>query len=295
MSESVQKRGDTRERAFNALLLTLAALGLAALVAIDVVSAMSRPAKPAAAATPSHPPAQPAPASSTTVTTIPSPPERAVVTESRPACTAPATVMVPDLTYVAHLSADTPGSEVAGGPSDKVVPASWYGYPSILPIIAAQPGWLEVREAQRPNGSTAWIPSDAATLSTTPYAMVLDLCTEHLLVFQGGQQIYDFPAGIGAPDDPTVPGDYFIPMTVPPPGPGYGPFVLATSAHSDTIKSWEGMGDAIIGIHGPITAYDDSLIGTSGAAISHGCIRLHDSDLAKLSVIPAGTPLQIVG
>ena len=112
---------------------------------------------------------------------------------------------------------------------------------------------------------------------------------------QEGQEIFDFPAGIGAPSDPTVPGDYFIAMTAPPPGPGYGPFVLATSAHSDSVRSWEGMGDAIIGIHGPVTAYDDRLIGTSGAAISHGCIRLHNSDLAKLSVIPVGTPLQIVG
>lgn len=295
MSESVQERGDSRDRALNVVLVTLAALGLVALLAIDVVSAMSRSTKPAAAATRSDPaPVQP-PAAPTTVAAFPTPATRAVATESRPACTAPPTVMVPDETYVARLAAATPGSEVAGGPADKTVPGSWYGYPSILPVIAAQPGWLEVREAQRPNGSVAWIPQDAATLSTTPYAMVLNLCTEHLLVFQDGQQIFDFPAGIGAPDDPTVPGDYFIGMTVPPPNAGYGPFVLATSAHSDTIKSWEGMGDAIIGIHGPITSYDDRLIGTSGAAISHGCIRLHDSDLAQLSVIPAGTPLQIIG
>jgi hypothetical protein len=39
---------------------------------------------------------------------------------------------------------------------------------------------------------------------------------------------------------------------------------------------------------------DDALIGTTGAAISHGCIRLHDADLAQLSVVPAGTPIDIV-
>ena len=53
-------------------------------------------------------------------------------------------------------------------------------------------------------------------------------------------------------------------------------------------------GDAIIGIHGPIDSTADAEIGTSGAAISHGCIRLHDADLAQLSIIPAGTPLAIV-
>jgi lipoprotein-anchoring transpeptidase ErfK/SrfK len=70
--------------------------------------------------------------------------------------------------------------------------------------------------------------------------------------------------------------------------------VLVTSDHSDTITDWENSGDAVIGIHGPIMSYDDSLIGTTGAAISHGCIRLHDADLAQLSIVPAGTPIDIV-
>jgi len=298
MSQPVRERGGTRAWALNALAVTLAivlALDLATLLLLGGVH------KPVAAAAPrafaNRSIAEPAAAAPTTVTTVAAPAAMAASTggSPRPACTAPATVMVPDQTEVAQLAANTPGSDLPGAAPDKLVPSSWYGYPSILPVIAAQPGWLEVREAQRPNGSTAWIPSGAATLSTTPYAMVLDLCTAHLMVFQGGQEIFDFPAGIGAPSDPTVPGEYFIAMTTPPPGPGYGPFVLATSAHSDAIQSWEGMGDALIGIHGPITAYDDRLIGTSGAAISHGCIRLHDSDLAKLSAILAGTPLQIVG
>ena len=75
-------------------------------------------------------------------------------------------------------------------------------------------------------------------------------------------------------------------MQVPAPTAGYGPFVLVTSAHSDLHMDWDDSGDAIIAIHGPITSYDDSLIGTTGAAISHGCIRLHDADLAQLNTIP---------
>jgi hypothetical protein len=132
------------------------------------------------------------------------------------------------------------------------------------------------------------------TLSATPYEFVLDLASKHLSLYKDGQQILSFPAGIGTPDDPTVTGNFFIAMRVPPPDPGYGPFVLVTSAHSDAISDWEGSGDAITAIHGPITAYDDALIGTTGAAISHGCIRLHDADLAQLGVIPPGTPLVIV-
>ena len=82
------------------------------------------------------------------------------------------------------------------------------------------------------------------------------------------------------------------PSTLPPPGAGYGAFVLATSADSNTITDWEGSGDAIIGIHGPIGA--DAAIGTTGAAISHGCVRLHDADLSVLGGLPAGTLTDVV-
>jgi lipoprotein-anchoring transpeptidase ErfK/SrfK len=196
---------------------------------------------------------------------------------------------------VATTNGAIPGYATAGATTPSTtVPGSWYGYPSILPVLATTKGWLEVRLAQRPNGSTTWVQQSDVTLSSTPYAIVVDLATMHLLVYDSGVQIFDFPAGIGAPDDPTPTGQYFMPMLYPSPGPGYGPFVLVTSDHSDSITDWENSGDAIIGIHGPITAADDALIGTTGAAISHGCIRLHDADLAQLAVVPAGSPIDIV-
>jgi L,D-transpeptidase-like protein len=202
---------------------------------------------------------------------------------------------VPAGTLVATTKGDIPGFEYAGGATPSVtVPGSWYGYVSVLPVIDSLPGWLEVRLAQRPNGSTIWVHQGDVTLSNTPYAIVVDLATMHLYVYDNGIQIFDFPAGVGAPDDPTPTGQYFMPMIYPSPGPGYGPFVLVTSDHSDTITDWENSGDAIIGIHGPIDATADAEIGTTGAAISHGCIRLHDADLAQLSVIPAGTPIDVV-
>ena len=212
-----------------------------------------------------------------------------------PATTTTTLPSAPPGTYlVATLHGDTPGSPEPGAPESQVVPGSWYGYPSILPVIGTSPGWVQVRLAQRPNESTAWVPMSDVTISETPYLIVVNLSTEHLVVYRFGQEILDFPAGVGAPDDPTVTGDYFVTMTVPPPNAGYGPFVLVTSAHSDSITDWEDSGDAIIAIHGPITSYDDELIGTTGAAISHGCIRLHDADLAQLSVILPGTPVDIV-
>ena len=198
-------------------------------------------------------------------------------------------------TLVATTNGPIPGYAAPGAPTPSMtVPGTWYGYPSVLPVITTEPGWLSVRLAQRPNGSTIWVRQSDVTLSSTPYYIVVNLTSMHLSVFENGTQILDFPAGVGAPDDPTPTGHYFMPMQYPSPGPGYGPFVLVTSDHSDAITDWENSGDAIIGIHGPIDSYDDSLIGTTGAAISHGCIRLHDADLAQLSVIPAGTPIDVI-
>jgi lipoprotein-anchoring transpeptidase ErfK/SrfK len=256
------------------------ALGAAAL-ALAAVSLST--ASPSAAPPESHH----ATTSSTTTTTTTLPPS--------PDAAALASATIPASTLVATTNGSVAGYASPDAPAPSMtVPGTWYGYPSVLPVISTEPGWLYVRLAQRPNGSTIWVHQSDVTLSSTPYAIVLSLTTEHLYVFEDGSQIFEFPAGIGAPDDPTPTGEYFIPMQYPSPGPGYGPFVLVTSDHSDTITDWENSGDAIIGIHGPITSYDDSLIGATGAAISHGCIRLHDADLAQLSVIPAGTPLDIV-
>ena len=99
-----------------------------------------------------------------------------------------------------------------GRPATALVPATWYRYPSVLPVIASAPGWVEVRLAQRPNGATTWVPLRDVSLSTTPYRMVLNLRTEHLVVFEEGREILDFPAGIGSPEDPTVTGSYFVTM-----------------------------------------------------------------------------------
>jgi lipoprotein-anchoring transpeptidase ErfK/SrfK len=151
---------------------------------------------------------------------------------------------------------------------------------------------VKVRLAQRPNGSTAWLPASDVILSTTPYRIVIDLATTHLMLYKDGRQVLSAPAGVGASDDPTPTGEYFVAFMESPPAAGYGPFVLVTSAHSTSISDWSGSGDAVIGIHGPLG--DDSEIGTSGARVSHGCIRLHLADQRKLAGVPAGTPIDIV-
>jgi lipoprotein-anchoring transpeptidase ErfK/SrfK len=182
----------------------------------------------------------------------------------------------------------TPGQVAAGS-----VPATWYGRPSVLPVIATKPGWIQVRLAQRPNGTTSWLPDTDVKLAKTTYQIVVQTGTNRLSLYDHGKLVFSAPAGVGAKSDPTPAGAYFVAFDEPPPqpNPGYGPFIMVTSAHSTSITDWDGSGDAVIGIHGPLG--DDKEIGTAGAKLSHGCIRLHDQVLQELAKVPPGTPIYV--
>jgi lipoprotein-anchoring transpeptidase ErfK/SrfK len=199
------------------------------------------------------------------------------------------------ITTVATLRSAAPRYATPGGRQAGVVPANWYERASALPVMATRPGWVEVRLAQRPNGSTAWVPAGDVTLGSTPYRIVIDLATTHLSLYDRDRLVFSAPAGVGSPGDPTPAGEFFVAFDELPPqaGVGYGAFVMVTSAHSPAISDWAGSGDAVIGIHGPLGM--DAAIGTTGARISHGCIRLHEQALDKLSAVPPGTPIDIVG
>ena len=171
---------------------------------------------------------------------------------------------------------------------------TWYGVPVILPVVATSPGWVEVRLPQRPNQSTAWVRAGDVTMSSTRYYLAVSLSTTQLMVYRDGHPLYDFPVGIGLPATPTPLGHFFVAIRELRTDAFYGPVILDTSAHSEAIQSWEGMGDAIIAVHGPITSAADKQIGTMGTRISNGCIRLHNGDLIHLGEVPTGTPLDII-
>jgi lipoprotein-anchoring transpeptidase ErfK/SrfK len=211
------------------------------------------------------------------------------------AAPSPSPVQIARSTALATVRAAAVRYASPGGRPAGTVPASWYERPSVLPVVATRPGWVEVRLAQRPNQSTAWLRAGDVTLSSTPYEIVVDLASTRLSLYDDGHLVFSAPAGVGTAGDPTPAGHFFVAFDEPPPqaNPGYGPFIMVTSAHSTAISDWEGSGDAVIGIHGPLG--EDSKIGTSGARISHGCIRLHDQALERLTGVPAGTPIDVVG
>lgn len=158
-----------------------------------------------------------------------------------------------------------------------------HGSPLLVPGIP-------FRLATRPNGATAWVRGPDVTITSTP-RIVVDLRARHLELLRAGKVILDTPAAIGTAADPIPAGAYFPAFFEKPVSPGYGPFIIVTSAHSTTIGDWEGSGDALAGIHGPLGG--DAAIGTTGARLSHGCIRLHVPALTQLRDLPAGTPLTI--
>jgi lipoprotein-anchoring transpeptidase ErfK/SrfK len=228
----------------------------------------------------SHPPAKPVVVPAARLI------EPAVVTRTVPP-------PVPARTTIATVTGPVPFFASPGGPLAGTLPmGSWWLATKQLPVLARRPGWLRVRLPQRPNGLTGWIHADAAKLSTTVYGILVDLRTRRVELYRAGRMVARFPAGIGTPDDPTPTGQFYVMEIETSPGPGWGPFIVDTNAHSEAITSWEGSGDAFTAFHGPLGA--DAAIGTTGAAISHGCVRMHDADLARLAPVPLGAPVVIV-
>jgi lipoprotein-anchoring transpeptidase ErfK/SrfK len=195
-------------------------------------------------------------------------------------------------TLLANVHRNIPGYVSAGGAQTVTIPASWHGSPSTLPVIGHSPGWLDVRLAQRPNESTAWVHYTDVTLTSSAYKILIDLKTTRLTLFKNNKIEFSAPAGVGTQSDPTPTGNFFVALFAAPPSAGYGPFVLVSSAHSNTISDWEMSGDALMAIHGPLGA--DTQIGTTGAYVSHGCVRLHLSDLSHLRIVPAGSPIVVI-
>lgn len=225
--------------------------------------------------------------------------------EPEPAIAAPTATLPPTTTTTApqpHVPVSTALATPQGAiqtfdaPDGNVIGTAghWYGYPMTMPIVEERGAWLRIRLPERPNGSTAWVRATDVVASTTTYRIVIRLGQTNLTVYESGFPLFTAPAGVGTERTPTAIGNFFV-AVIEKPGPrGYGPIVLDLSGHSEAIESFEGSGDAIIAIHGPISASSDEQIGTAGTYISNGCIRLHEEDQLRLDVIPLGTPVDIV-
>ena len=153
------------------------------------------------------------------------PPEQQVRSKppSMPESSSPRATTLPPIaasTLVATIKAvGAPGSQTPGGPPTQEVPGRWLGAGSELPVLAQEVGWVEVRLAQRPNESVAWVPADDVTLATDTFHIVVDLATTQLQLFNRAQLVTTFPAGVGMPADPTPTGHFFVALFAQSPSP----------------------------------------------------------------------------
>ena len=162
---------------------------------------------------------------------------------------------------------------------------------TVLPVLgeAAQGTWLRVRLPGRPNGHTGWIAAAGTRSTVTEWSIEVDLSTRRVAVFQGGRQVRDFPAVVGAPSTPTPRGRFFVEEALSlAPSESGAPYALATSARSNVLTEFDG-GPGQIALHGRA-----HLSGALGSASSHGCIRLTTAAITWLAHrIGAGTPVAI--
>jgi lipoprotein-anchoring transpeptidase ErfK/SrfK len=164
--------------------------------------------------------------------------------------------------------------------------------PQVFRVVRRRPdGWVQVELPERPNGQRGWIPRDEVDITQTPYRIEVALTAHQITVFDHAAVLYRGPAATGATSTPTPTGSYYLRVLLKSSDPAsvYGPFAFGLSAHSDALTTFSGS-DAEIGLHGN----DD--ISALGRSVSHGCIRMDNAAITRLSkILPLGTPVDIVG
>jgi lipoprotein-anchoring transpeptidase ErfK/SrfK len=182
---------------------------------------------------------------------------------------------------------DHPWGQVAGS-----VSGTTWGGPTARPIIKTQNGWVQIRLDSRPNASTGWVYRSDVNITTTNYRIVISVGQRNLTLFQNNLPVYSAPVGVGRPQWPTPLGPSFIDAVVAVPARQqriYGPTALITATHSNVFTEFDG-GDGTVAIH----AYPSDPASTRGVMSSHGCVRVSPQTIDAISMVPAGTPLDIV-
>jgi hypothetical protein len=174
------------------------------------------------------------------------------------------------------------GAAIAAVPPTELVSDTW------LPVVAEQPGWVQVLLPSRPNGSTAWIVLDErVTSAQSSYRIVVDRAHFALSVIADGAVIGHWTVGVGKTGAVTPATRTFLLASIKDTHPTFSPIVLPTGAHSDTYQSYGG-GPGTVGIH----TWPDP--GVYGRASSDGCIRVPPAALHVISTqVPIGSPVLI--
>jgi L,D-transpeptidase catalytic domain len=151
-----------------------------------------------------------------------------------------------------------------------------------LPVIARQPGWMQVLLPSRPNSSTGWVTDDALDQAVTPYLIRVHLRSYSMELFKGDQRLGTWTVGLGKKSAPTPEGRTFLLGSFTDTKQQYSPVILPLGTHSPTLDSFGG-GPGTVAIHTWPTA---DVFGTGS---SDGCIRVPPDALNQLTRVPLGT------
>jgi hypothetical protein len=167
------------------------------------------------------------------------------------------------------------------------------GTRNLLTVLRSRTGadgevWVEARLAILPNGSIGWVRRDALG----PYQVVdthlmIDRARLRATLYRAGRPVFTAPVGIGTAAWPTPAGEFAVRSELTRYASlFYGPVAFGTTARSAVLTDWPGGG--VVGIHG---TNEPGLI---PGRISHGCVRLRNADILRLSrLMPVGTPVTI--
>ncbi len=149
------------------------------------------------------------------------------------------------------------------------------------------PAGYRISGPGRPNGRTGWIPAAAANIHPVDRWLVVYRGTRKFELYIDGVLRRTGPVAVGARGMETPIGLFFVQSRfVPSKYPILGAFAFETSGYSK-LSDWPGGG--VVGVHGTNMPW---LI---GQAVSHGCVRLRNSDvLALRKLVRVGTPVKIV-
>ncbi|MDQ3778336.1 MAG: L,D-transpeptidase [Actinomycetota bacterium] len=148
--------------------------------------------------------------------------------------------------------------------------------------------WIRVRLPVLREPNTGWVPRNAlGGYGTVTTHLVVDLGSLQAALFRDGREIFRADVGVGKAFWPTPRGEFYIRNKLTGyASPMYGPLAFGTSARSRVLTDWPAGG--YVGIHG--TNRPDLLPGR----VSHGCIRMRNRDILRLSrLMPVGTPLTV--
>ena len=140
----------------------------------------------------------------------------------------------------------------------------------------------------RPTGATGWVRAVDVRLRTVRTRIAVDLSQRRITLFRDGRAVLVTTAVIGAPSTPTPTGRFYVNQRLLAANPtgAYGPGAVGISAFSPVLLGWAQGGP--IAIHG--TNAPDML----GSAVSHGCLRVRNTDIRRLlRLAEEGTPVEI--